>query len=122
MWKFHNPFLPTFRIIISQFQLSYKSLAILTESLEELEMRLLHVMPFCPTPISYLLTACKQAVNLLLSTCDALASADIKLHERRTFIPFNQWFFAGRFTERVDKNYLRPLGGETRLIIDCYQV
>ena len=120
MWKFHNPLLPTFRIIISQFQLSYKSLAILTESLEDLEMRLLHVMPFCP--ISYLLTACKQAVNLLLSTCDALASADIKLHERTTFIPFNQWFFAGRFTERVDKNYLRPLGGETRLIIDCYQV
>ena len=107
---------------MSQFQLSYKSLAILTESLEDLEMRLLHVMPFCPTPISYLLTACKQAVNLLLSTCDALASADIKLHERKTFIPFNQWFFAGRFTERVDKNYLRPLGGETRLIIDCYQV
>ena len=107
---------------MSHFQLSYKSLAILSKSLEDLEMRLLQVMPFCPTPISYLLTACKQAVNLLLYTCDVLASDDVKLHERATFIPFNQWFFASRFTEKVDKNYLRPLGGETILIIDCYQV
>ena len=121
MWKFHNPFLRTFRIIISHFQLSCKSLAILTKSLEALEMRPLHLMLFCPTPMSYFLTACKQAVNLLLSTCDVLASDDVKPHERVTFIPLNQWFFARRFTEKVDKNYLRPLGGETRLIIDCYQ-
>ena len=85
-------------------------------------MRPLHLMLFCPTPRSYLLTACKQAVNLLLSTCDVLASADVKPYERVTFIPLSQWFFAGRFTEKVDKNYVRTLGGETRLIIDCYQV
>ena len=72
--------------------------------------------------MSYLLSACKQAVNLLLSTCDVLASADVKPHERATFIPFSQCCFGGRFTEKVDKNNLRPIGGETRLIIDCYQV
>ena len=85
-------------------------------------MRPLHLMPFCPTHISYLLTACKQGVNRLLSTCDVLASADVKPHERATFIPLNQWFFAARFTEKVNKNCLRPLGGETRSIIDCYQL
>ena len=79
-------------------------------------------MPFCLKPMSYLLTSCKQAVSLLLSTCDVLAFADVKPHERATFIPLNQWFFAARFTEKVDKNYLRLLCGETRLIIDCYQL
>ena len=59
-----EPILTNFRIIISHLQLSCKSLAILTESLKALEMRPLHLMPFCPTPLSYLLPACKQAVNL----------------------------------------------------------
>ena len=53
-------------------------------------MMSLYVMTFCPTPMSYLLAACKQAVNLLLSTCDVLASADVKPHERATFIPLNE--------------------------------
>ena len=47
-------------------------------------------MPFCPTPMSYPLSACKQAVNLLLSTCGVVASADVKPHERATFIPLNE--------------------------------
>ena len=72
--------------------------------------------------MSYLLTSCKQAVNRLPSTTDVLAFANVKPQERATFIPLNQWFFAARFTEKVDKNYLRPLCGETRLIIDCYQL
>ena len=72
--------------------------------------------------MSYLLTTCKQAVNLLLSTCDVLDSADVKRDERATSIPLNQWLFADRITEKVNKNYLRSLGGETRLMINCYQV
>ena len=67
-------------------------------------MRPSHLMLFCLAPMSYLLTACKQAVNLLLFTCDVLASADVKPHERVIFIPLNQWFFVGRITEKVDKN------------------
>lgn len=78
--------LPSLKSIICHFRLSRKSLATFNEALDVLEIKPVHLMLFCRTCISYLLTACKQAVNLLLSICDELLFANVKPDERATFM------------------------------------
>ena len=63
-------FLPYFCTILRHFQLSGKSLTLLNEALEILELKTIHILTFCPTNMNYLLQA--------FSVCDILTTADIK--------------------------------------------
>ena len=49
-------------------------------------MRTVQTTLFCPTRMAYLLTACAQLVDLLLPTCDALASVGIRKEENHIFL------------------------------------
>ena len=59
-------FLPYLRTILKHFQLSGKNSALRNETLEIMEMKTIHMMTFCPTRMSYLLSACSQTVKLLV--------------------------------------------------------
>ena len=73
-----SEFLPSLQTIIRHLQISGKSLDLLNEALYVLEMKPLHLMKFCPTRMSYLLTPAAQSVKLLVPICDVLASAGMK--------------------------------------------
>ena len=73
----------------------------------------------------FVLMTCKQAVNQLLPTFDALAFSDVKPDERATFMSPRLMVIMHLLEdleEKFPKNYLRPLDGVTGLIIVCYQV
>ena len=73
-------FLPYFRKVIKHFKLSGKSTCSLNEALEVMGMKKVHMASFCPTRMSYLLSACAQAVSLLVPLCNVLVSLDLKEH------------------------------------------
>ena len=51
-----------------------------------MDMKLIHMMSYCPTRMSYILSACTQVVINLVPICDVLATADIKKDERQAFM------------------------------------
>lgn len=120
-----SEFLPSFRTILRHFQLSGKSTALLNEALDVLEMKSIHMMTFCPTRMSYLLSAAKQSVNLLAPICDVLATADIKADARDCFMSPKSMIVMHLLADLENvflKNYLRVLDGDHGLITECYQV
>lgn len=78
-------FLPIFCTVMHHFQLCRKSLALLNEALQVLDMKEIHLMTFCSTCMAYLLTVCSQVVHLLLPICDVMTSANLKTEERSSF-------------------------------------
>ena len=70
------------RILFHHFQLSGKSTHLLNEALSNLEMKKKCMVTWCPTHMSYLLSACKLAVDNLIGFCDVFVSADVKKKER----------------------------------------
>ena len=107
------------------FQLSGKGLALLNETLQMLGMKKVHLMTFYPTCMTYLPTACLQAVHLQLSICDVMTSADLKTEERSSFMSPKSMIIMhvlADVRELCLKKFLRPLDGDNGLIIDCHQV
>ena len=64
-----SDFLPNLHSILRHFQSNGKSTHLLNEALELMEMKFMHVMSFCPTRMSYILTACSQVVKQLVAIC-----------------------------------------------------
>ena len=48
-------------------------------------MKTMHMMTFCPTTLSYLLSAANQTLRLLALLFDVLTNANIKPEERSNF-------------------------------------
>ena len=75
-----SKFLPPYQTICN-FQISGKNLALLNEAMDVLEIKPLHLMIFCLTQMSYLVTTAAQSVN------DVLVSAGINPEERYSLSP-----------------------------------
>ena len=65
------------RILLCHFQLSSKSTHLLNKALSNLEIKEIHMVTWCPTRMSYLLSTCKLTVDNLTAICDVLVSAEI---------------------------------------------
>ena len=81
--------LPNLYSVLRHFQLNGKSTHLLNEALESMEMKLIHLISFCPTRISYTHTVCSQLVKKLLTLCDVFVTAYMKKEQRDTFLSTN---------------------------------
>ena len=72
--------------VLRHFKLSGKSTSLLNDALANLEMKPIHLMTWCPTRMSYILTASKRTVETLVPLCDVLVSADIKRVDKLYFM------------------------------------
>ena len=120
-----SEFLPFYRTILRHFQQSGKSLAILNDALQFLEMKPVHLMTFCPTRMNYLLQSCDQVAKILVAICDVLATADIKEEERAYFMSPKGMIILHLLADLepvYTKEYLRKLDVDKGLIIEVYRV
>ena len=120
-----SEFIPTLKAILRHFQLSGKSTALLNEALEMMDMKTIHMMTYCPTRMSYLLTASTQIVNLLVLLCDILATANIREEERSLFLSPKGMILVHLLADLKNiffKNYLKILDYHDGLIISSYQI
>ena len=85
-----------------------------------MDMKTIHIMTYCPTRMSYLLTASTQMFNLLVPLCDVLATANIKEEERSLFMSPEGMILVHLLADL--KNYLKILDFHDDLIISSYQI
>ena len=77
---------------ICNFQISGKNLALLNEALDFLEIKPIHLIIFCLTQMSYLVTPAAQSVKILVPINDVLVSTGINPEERYSFLSkINDW-------------------------------
>ena len=115
---------PAFSTVMCHFQLSRKSLALLNEALKVMDMKEVHLMTFYPTRMAYLLTACSQAVHLLLPICDVIRSADLKTEGRSSFMSLKSMIIMhvlADMEELLLQKFLL-LDGDNSLIIEYHHV
>ena len=62
-------------------------MALLNEAMDVLEIKPLHLMIFCLTQMSYLVTTAAQPVKILVPINDVLVSAGINPEERYSLSP-----------------------------------
>ena len=120
-----SEFIPTLQAILRHFQLSGKSTALLNKALEMMDITTIHMMTYCPTQMSYLLTASTQIVNLLVPLCDALATANIKKEERSLFMSPKGMILVNLLADLKNiffNNYLKILDYYDGFIIFSYQI
>ena len=90
-----------------------------------MDMKTIHIMAYCPTRMSYLLTASTQMFNLLVPLCDVLATANIKEEERSLFMSPEGMILVHLLADLKNiffKNYLKILDYHDDLIISSYQI
>ena len=120
-----SEFIPTLQAILRYFQLSGRSTALLNKALEMMDTKTIHMMTYCPTQMSYLLTASTQIVNLLVPLCDALATANIKKEERSLFMSPKEMILVHLLADLKKiffNNYLKILDYHDGFIIFSYQI
>ena len=106
-----SEFIPNLKAILCHFQLSGKSIALLNNALEMMDMKTIHMMTYCHNPMTYLFTASTQIVNLLVPLCDVLATANVK-EERSLFMPQKGMILVHLLADLKNiffKNYLKIL-------------
>ena len=89
-----------------------------------MDMKTIHIMTYCPTRMSYLLTASTQMFNLLVPLCDVLATANIKGEERSLFMSPEGMILVHLLADLKNiffKNYLKILDYHDDLI-SSYQI
>ena len=90
-----------------------------------MDMKTIHMMTYCPTRMSYLLTASTQIVNLLVLLCDILATANIREEERSLFMSPKGMILVHLLADLKNiffKNYLKILDYHDGHIISYYQI
>ena len=120
-----SDFIPTLKAILHHFQVSGKSTALLNEALEMMDMRTIHMMTYCSTWMSYLLTASTQIVNLLVPLSDVLATTNIREEERSLFMSPKGMILVHLLADLKKiffKNYVKILDYHDGLIISSYQI
>ena len=113
-----------FAKILRHFQLSGKSTCLLNNALSALDMKPIHMMTWCPTRMSNLLTCASQvAKGNLLPLCDVMASCNVKPDERDYLMSPNGMILlhllADLETAFVPK-FLRKLDGDKALVIEMF--
>ena len=111
-------------VLLRHFQLSGKSSELLREALSNLELKELHMVTWCPTRMSYMLSASKLTVKNLVGISDVLASADIK--EERSSIMTPEFMIILHCLADLDsifgKHFLKALDTNDALIIKVYNI
>ena len=105
------------------FPLSGKSSHVLNETLSNLEMKKIHVVPWCTMCMFYLLSACKLTVENLIVIFDVLVSADIKKEERAYSMGPQSMiilYILADLESEFGKSYLRKLDTDDTLISEAY--
>ena len=74
-------FVEHYRPILRHYQMSSKSTCILNDALQAMDMKQVHLMTWCPTQMSNLLTCAVQTVKNLFPLSDVLATCDIKVDD-----------------------------------------
>ena len=118
-----SEFLPALQSILRHFQLSGRSTAMLNDALEGLDMKTVHMMSFCPTRMSYILTACKQTVINLVPLCDAIATANLKSEENAAFMSPKGMIILHLLADLESvflKYFLKVLDKDNSLIVSVY--
>ena len=122
-----NPpeFLPPVRSILRHFQLNGRSTTLLNDALESLDMETVHMMSFCLTTMSYILTACKQTVVNLVPLCDVIATANLKPVENAAFISPTGMIILHLLADLESdflKYFLKVLDKDNSLIVSVYHI
>ena len=116
-------FVQNFRVILRHFKLSGKSTSLLNNALDLLEMKEVHMMTFCPTRMSYILSSAKQVLELIVPICDVMATADIKPENRSIFMTpksFTILHILADVETIFVKYFLRTRDRDDALIIEAY--
>ena len=79
-------FVEHYRPILRHYQMSSRSTCILNNALQAMDMKQVHLMTWCPTRMSNLLTCAVQTVKNLFPLCDVLVTCDIKVDDRDYFM------------------------------------
>ena len=88
-------------------------------------MKSVHMRTFCPTRVSYLLSACAQVLNILVPICDVLASCGIKKEERDYFMSPKCMIIIHLLADldpMFQRDFLKILDHDDGLIISAYQI
>ena len=120
-----SDFLPAFRKIMKHFKLSGKSTVALNVVLDIMGLKKVHMMTFCPTRMSYLLTASSHSVDLLVPICNVLVSLGVKKEQRDCFLSPKSMFVLHLLADLevpFKKYFLRVLDGDSSIIIDTYRI
>ena len=112
------------RPVLKHFKNSGKSLSLLNDALQLLEMKSMKALTWCPTRMGYLLTSSKRSTELLVPLADVLSSCDIKKE-------FSAYFLSpkcnaimhilGDVEEVFMEKFIRRLDGDNSVIIDVFQ-
>ena len=114
-----------FRKVMKHFKLSGKSTSGLNDLLEIMGLKKVHMMSFCPTRMSYLLSACAQSVDLLVPLTSVLVTFDIKKEQRDSFMSPKSMFITHILADLdlpFRKYFLRCLDGDNGIIIDTFRI
>ena len=98
-----------------------KRVAVLNEALQVLDMKEVHLITFCPTRMTCLLTACSQVVHFLLPICGVMTSADLKAEERSSVMSPKSMIIMHILADMQElflKKFLQLLDGDKGLIIE----
>ena len=111
---------------MKHFKLSGKSTCALNDALEVLGMKKMHKMSSCPTKMVYLLSACSQAVAVLVPVCNnVLILLDTKKEARDYFLS-PQSMFVMPILADLDPNFMKyflnPLNIDDGLVTDVYRI
>ena len=95
----------------------------LNDALEGLDMKMVHMMSFCCTRMSYILTACREAVVNLVPQSDVIASANLNAEENAAFMSPKAIVILHLLTDLESvflKYFLKVLDKDNSLIVYMY--
>ena len=116
-------FLENYRPILRHYKLSGKSTCLLNNALEAMDMNPVHMMVWCPTRMSNMLTCAVQSVEHLFPLCDTLASCDIRKENRDYFMSPTGMIILHMMADLENvfvPQLLRKLDRDQSLIIEVY--
>ena len=120
-----SDFVQVFRKIMKHFKHSTKYTSLITDVLDILCMKKVHLITFCLTRIAYLLDSCLKAVELLVPIFDVLISAGVKMDETDSFLTPKDLFIMHILADLqpvFNKFLPKAVDKGDRVIIDAFQL
>ena len=115
------------RPVLKHFKNSGKSLSLLNDALQLLEMKKSKALTWCPTRMGYLLVSSKRSAELLVPLADVLSSPDMMKNHKE----FAAYFLSpkcivimhilGDVSEIFMEKFIRRLDGDNSVVIDVFQ-
>ena len=109
--------------VLKHFKNSGKSLSLLNDALEVLEMKKLHTMTWCPTRMGFLLVASKRAEEMLVPIFDVVNSCTIQQEHKSYFLSPKSLVIMHLLADIEPifmAKYLKRVDGDKCTIIDSF--